>query len=232
MSSNTFRFERSLVRFLEELQEHNNREWFARHKERYQAEVQTPALAFIEAMKPRLRKTISRHVTADAKKSGGSMMRVYRDTRFSRDKRPYKTNVGIQFRHAAGKDVHAPGLYLHIEPGNLFLGTGIWHPDRDVLTGIRAAIVARPKAWIKARDHIPFVDAGFALTGDSLKRAPAGIPVDHPLIVDLRRTDFIAIKKLRPQSLLAADFVDRVIEDYASAKPLMRFLCTSLDLPW
>ena len=84
-----------------------------------------PALQFITAMAPRL-DSISTNFLALPQKSGGSLMRIHRDVRFSSDKRPYKTNVGIQFRHVMGKDVHAPGFYFHIEPGVVFVGAGLW----------------------------------------------------------------------------------------------------------
>ncbi len=224
------RFDRSLVRFLTDLKQNNTREWFAGEKERYERNVRDPALAFIEAMQPRLR-TISRHIVADSRKMGGSLMRIHRDTRFSRDKRPYKTNVGIQFRHAAGKDVHAPGFYLHIEPGSTFLAAGVWHPEREVLAAIRTAIQQRPKAWLAARDHDPFRQR-FALDGDSLKRAPAGINPAHPLIEDLRRTDFIAVEELRPAEIHDPGLADRATESFLTAKPFMKFLCKALELPF
>ena len=229
-TSPSARFDRSLVRFLTDLNRNNTREWFVGEKARYERDVRGPALAFIEAMQPRLR-GISRHIVADNRKMGGSLMRIYRDTRFSNDKRPYKTNVGIQFRHAAGKDVHAPGFYFHIEPGSTFLAAGVWHPEREVLGSIRAAIQERPKAWLKARDHEPF-QARFTLDGDSLKRAPAGISPDHPLIGDLRRTDFIAVEELRPAEIHDEGFADRAAESFLTAKPFMKFLCTALDLPF
>ena len=75
-------------------------------------------------------------------------MRVYRDTRFGKDKRPFKTNIGIQFRHEMGKDVHAPGYYLHIEPGDCFVGAGIWRPDAGTLGRIRDSIVENGDAWL------------------------------------------------------------------------------------
>ncbi len=219
-----------VTRFLRELGANNTREWFAAEKERYERDVRGPALAFVEAMQPRLL-GISRHIVADNRKMGGSLMRIHRDTRFSNDKRPYKTNVGIQFRHAAGKDVHAPGFYLHIEPGSTFLAAGVWHPEREVLGSIRTAIGERPKAWLAARDHEAFRQR-FALDGESLKRAPAGISPDHPLIEDLRRTDFIAVEELRPAEIHEPGLADRAAESFLTAKPFMRFLCRALNLPF
>ena len=90
---------------------------------------------------------VSRHFVADARTTGGSLFRIYRDVRFSKDKSPYKTHVGIQFRHARARDVHAPGFYLHLEPGSVFMACGTWHPDRDTLHAIRTAIAAKPGRW-------------------------------------------------------------------------------------
>ena len=221
-------FNPSLVKFLRALAKNNNREWFTAHKAQYEEEVQQPALAFIEAMAPRLRK-ISKHVRADARKAGGSLMRIYRDTRFSREKTPYKTNVGIQFRHEEGKDVHAPGFYFHIEPGSYFLGAGMWHPEREALNGIRDAIDANGKAWVAARDDRKFTK-GWTLEGDSLRRAPAGYPVDHPLIEDLRRTDFIAVQELDEKDLYSPKLADNVAAAYADTVPFMKFLCGAVDV--
>ena len=133
-----------LFSFLADLRANNNREWFQANRHRYDEEVLEPALAFIGAFAPRLEK-ISPHFRADARPSGGSLFRIYRDTRFSNDKSPYKTNLGIHFRHERAKDAHAPGYYLHIGPGEVFAGGGIWHPATEAATAIREAIVADPE---------------------------------------------------------------------------------------
>ena len=83
-------------------------------------------------------------------------MRVHRDIRFSKDKRPYKTNVGIQFRHEAGKDVHAPGFYVHLEPGQCFLAAGLWHPESSALKAIRERIDADAAGFRKAQSGKAF----------------------------------------------------------------------------
>ena len=102
------RFEPRTVRFLEELKANNNREWFKEHKSRYEEEVLDVALRFIISMQEPLAE-IAPRFTAVPTRVGGSLMRVYRDTRFSKNKLPYKTNIGIQFRHEQAKDVHSPG---------------------------------------------------------------------------------------------------------------------------
>ncbi|WP_434111361.1 TIGR02453 family protein [Methylocaldum sp. GT1TLB] len=117
MTKNRFvGFPEDLFRFLEELSMNNNREWFTANKRRYQTSVVAPVSDFIQAMGERLNR-ISPHFTADPRPNGGSMFRIYRDTRFSHDKRPYKENVGCHFRHVTGKSAHALGFYLHLQPG-------------------------------------------------------------------------------------------------------------------
>jgi len=221
-------FTPATTKFLTELRKNNNRDWFNANKQRYEQGVAEPALDFIAAMDSHL-KNISPHFNAIPKKTGGSLMRVYRDTRFAKDKTPYKTNIGIQFRHELGKDVHAPGFYLHIEPQEVFLAAGIWHPEPKALARIRDAVADNPKAWRKARDDKKF-QARFELRGETLKRPPRGFPADHPMIDDLRRKDFIAVEELSVSEIYAAGFTDRVNQSFASAKPLMRFLCQALDL--
>ena len=125
-------FDASTLKFLRELRANNDRDWFNANKPRYEEHVLDPALRFIDAMYDPLADVAPRF-TAIPKRSGGSLMRVYRDTRFSRDKTPYKTNIGIQFRHEFGRDVHAPGYYIHIEPDNAFIGAGMWRPAADPL---------------------------------------------------------------------------------------------------
>ena len=127
-------FTRASIKFLDDLAANNNRIWFEENRSQYEALVRAPALAFISEMSPVL-KTFAPHFRADPRKTGGSLMRVFRDTRFSRDKTPYKTNIGIQFRHAVGKDVHAPGFYVHIASDECFLAVGCWHPDADSRRG-------------------------------------------------------------------------------------------------
>ncbi len=223
-------FSTALVTFLRQLDKNNNRGWFEKNKDRYEAEVREPALAFIRLMESKLAK-ISKHLVASDKKVGGSLMRIYRDVRFSRDKRPYKTNVGIQFRHQAGKDVHAPGFYFHIDPTSVFLGAGMWHPEPEALAAIREAIVDDPKGYRAARAAQAFKN-GFRLEGDSLKRAPKGFDPDHPLIDDLRRKDHIAVLNLKSKDVTRPDLVPFLAKQLASTKPYMAFLTKAVGLPF
>jgi uncharacterized protein (TIGR02453 family) len=224
------RFEPTLIEFLEELAENNNRPWFLDNKHRYDRDVLEPCLAFIRAFQPRLKK-ISPFFVASDRRVGGSLMRVYRDARFVHDGAPYKTNIGIQFRHEFGRDIHAPGFYVHIEPNECFLAVGVWRPDRAALAQIRQAIVERPERWRRARNHRAFRDR-FELVGDALKSAPRGFPADHPLIEDLRRTDFVGLADLAERDVLAPAFADRVVASFAASRPFMRFLCEALTVPF
>jgi uncharacterized protein (TIGR02453 family) len=192
--------------------------------------VREPALAFIRAMKPELAR-IAPHFVAVDKKVGGSLMRVYRDVRFGKNKAPYKTNIGIQFRHEVGKDVHAPGFYLHIEAGEVFVGAGIWHPDSDTLKKIRTYIDAHPTRWRAAIENAAFCKA-FQLSGDSLKRAPKGYPLDHPMIEELKRKDFIGIAPLMPELILQDDLVGFIASYFETAQPLMKELCRAIAVKW
>ncbi len=158
-------------------------------------------------------------------------MRVYRDTRFAKDKTPYKTNVGIHFRHEHCGDVHAPGFYVHIEPRGCFLGAGIWHPDPKSLAKVRRAIDQQPAVWRKARDDKKF-RASFALAGDSLKTAPRDYAKDHPLIEDLRRKDFIAVRNLTEADIMKPRFLMSVSTAFQSSRPFVRFLCEAIGVPF
>ncbi len=214
--------------FLRELKGNNNRDWFGANKQRYQDTVRDPMLHLISDFAPRLKK-ISRHFVADPRPVGGSLFRIYRDVRFSKDKAPYKTHTAAQFRHKRGKDVHAPGFYLSLAPGEIHAGAGIWHPDSGSLKTIREALVARPRAWKNAIGGAEFKRT-FKLEGDSLKRAPKGFDPEHPLIEDLKRKDFVVMARFEEADALADDFLDRYTECCRAAVPLVRYLTKALDL--
>ncbi len=229
MKANRY-FTQASFDFLTKLDKNNNRPWFERHKQDYEDTVRTPALNFIAAMSDDLA-AISPHFLAAPRKVGGSLMRVYRDVRFGHDKRPFKTNVGIQFRHFMGKDVHAPGFYLHLEPKECFVGVGIWHPDAPALSRIRASIADNPNSWVKVSRHKGFVRK-FEQAGDSLSRPPRGYAKDHPLIEDLKRKDFIAITPLSKSRVISAGLKADVVKSFQTAQPYIEFLCEALELPF
>jgi uncharacterized protein (TIGR02453 family) len=214
------------LQFLQDLKVNNHREWFQDNKSRYRKELVEPAQAFIEAFAPALAR-ISPYFVADPRPSGGSLFRIYRDTRFAADKTPYKTHVGIHFRHEDGKNAHCPGLYVHIDHDESFIGAGMWHPEREVLKRIRQAIMHRPEHWSNARSQL----GDLTLGGESLKRPPRGYPADHPWIDDLKRLDFMVMVPFPAQAPLQEGV--RSAEQFGSrAAPLMRFLCGATGHPY
>lgn len=223
-------FAPALFTWLRQLKKNNNREWFNRNKDRYLETVRDPLLRFIADVGPRLEK-ISPHFLADPRPTGGSMFRIYRDTRFSKDKSPYKTHAAAQFRHQAGKDVHAPGFYLHMEPGETFIGAGIWHPDSKALTGIRELMVEDPAGWKKSISGTSF-KSGFALGGESLKRPPRGFDPNHPLVDDLKRKDFVAFTRFSEKEACSADFLSTYIRACRTMSPFVRYLTRGVNVPY
>jgi len=144
-------FPKDSIKFFKDLEKNNNRDWFAENKSRYEEVVLNPALELVTEMAEPLKK-VSPHFVAVPKRSGGSLMRIYRDTRFSKDKTPYKTNLGVHFRHEDGKDVHAPGFYFHIDAHEIFVGAGMWRPDSKTLGMIRTLIDDDPKYWKRSKN--------------------------------------------------------------------------------
>ncbi len=223
-------FPKDTFRFLKNLSENNDRDWFAENRAWYESAYLMPSLAFIEAMEKPLSK-VAPMLVAQARKSGGSLMRIYKDTRFSNDKTPYKTNIGIHFRHAAGKDVHAPGVYLHIAEDECFLGAGIWRAPSDALRSIREYMDENPDQWKRASRGKRFRD-NYELYDDRLRSAPRGYAKDHPLIEDLRLKSFIGTRNLKKQLICSADLVPELQRSIRQARPIMGFLCEALNQPY
>jgi len=219
-----------LFKYLRALKRNNNREWFQKNKPRFEEQVKEPLLRFIVDFGPRLEK-ISPHFNADPRPVGGSLFRIYRDTRFSKDKTPYKTNAGVHFRHEAGKNVHAPGFYLHLESGMVFVGVGMWRPDGKACAAVRDAMVERPDAWKKASRRKAFV-ADFSLGGESLKRPPRGYDKDHPLIEDLKRKSYIASVELTEADACDPKFMTRFAALCRKAGLFQQFLCEAVGQPY
>ena len=160
------------------------------------------------------------------------MFRIHRDVRFSRDKRPYKEHAACQFRHRFARDVHAPGFYVHLAPGEVFVGGGLWMPDSDALARIRGAIAAKPDRWKKAVATKNFVAHFGGLEGESLTRPPRGFDPNHPLIADLKRKSFVATRISSERAAQSPAFVAEVAESFRKLDPLMGFLCAALDVPY
>ena len=233
-SAGSFKFLRALAR-------NNRRDWFQAHKEDYEALVKAPALRLIADLAQPL-KRLSPQLVADPRPVGGSLFRIYRDTRFAKDKTPYKTHAGMTFFHAATRRaarglagtaalgrLDAPVLYLHLEPGECFMGGGIWHPQPPTLKRIRDFISDNPSSWQAATRSRSF-SRHYALTGESLTRPPRGYNPAHKLIEDLKRTDFVASSALSDRELLRADLPRRLIERYRVLRPMLEWQCLALNL--
>lgn len=216
-------FRPALFAFLKELAKNNQKEWFDANRERYEADVREPAIRFILDFAPRL-KRISPHFRADPRKNGGSLFRIYRNRRFQPKAPPYKEHTGIQFRHEAGKDAHAPGFYLHLEPGHCFIGLGTWRPDPPTLKAIREGIAEDPDGWIAASQAKTF-RRHFELAGDSLTRAPRGFDPEHAMVDDLKRKDFIAVVEIPDKEVVSQGFIDEFTKRCRAGAPFIGWLC-------
>jgi uncharacterized protein (TIGR02453 family) len=219
MSKQAF-FDDEFFRFFREISRNNKKEWFLANKERYETRVKKPLVDFALALAPKLKKVAPKYVS-DAK----SVFRIYRDTRFSRDKTPYKTHGALHFRHARGKDVHAPGFYLHLEPGNVFAGSGLWRPEPPVAAKIRKSIAKDVAGWKK-------VTKGLKLDGDRLARPPRGFPKDHAAIEDLKRKDFITGHEFDEDDAKRASFLDDYVDALREQSAFMAFLTRACGLKW
>ena len=219
----------ALFTFLRDLAAHNERPWFQAHKADYEAHVREPLLRLIVDMAPRLHR-ISAHVMADPRPTGGSMLRIYRNLRFSKDKRPYNTFAGAHFRHQAGSDSAAPGYYVNLQPGQSYLAAGLWQPPPAVLARVRQAILDDPAAWRRAVGGPAFRKLAWA--GASLQRAPKGVDPGHPLIEHLRRKSFAVSQPFTDRQVCAPDFPAALARACRTMAPLLKFLARALDLPF
>ncbi len=217
-------FTPELFRFLQRLKRNNNRDWFQAHKDDYETHARQPALRFIYDFAGPLCQ-ITPHLVADARPSRGSLFRIYRDTRFATDKRPYKTNVAMRFSHR-GKDVHSPGFYLHLESGGCFAACGLWHPEAAVLLKVRTAIVERPDEWRKIRKLLNWDDA------TRLSRPPRGFPCDHEFVDDLKLRDLGSAIEFTDVQVCSPKFMTTAATACRKMSPLGAFLSRALGLPF
>jgi uncharacterized protein (TIGR02453 family) len=204
---------RETLRFLGDLKKHNRREWFQANKTRYDEHIKAATESFLARAAPEVART--------SKKLEGGAMRIYRDIRFSKDKSPYRTNLGIHF--ASAKDWEGPGYYLHVSPGDSFFAAGMWRPEPPLAKKIRDAIAKKPSEWTR-------VTKGLTLEEDRLARPPRGFPADHELVDELRRTSFCAVEKLADKTVVAADFPRRFGALCKKMAPLMKFLATAVHV--
>jgi uncharacterized protein (TIGR02453 family) len=216
--------------FLQDLDLHNERPWFKAHQDDYESLIREPLRQFIRDVAGPVHSRISRHLVCDDRKVGGSLFRIQRDTRFAKDKTPYKTNSGVAFHHEAGRESTGPTLYLNVEPGNCFLGVGVYRPPSDALRSLRDAMVARPATWVKARDAV--VGKGWSLHGDQLTRAPRGFDPGHPLIDDLRRTSLAFTRPITERQITSPKLVEQFVAWCEQTLPVLRWQAKTLAVPF
>ena len=219
-------FSPEFFKFLTDLKRHNDRTWFADNKDRYVRDVEAPMLQFIEDFAPHLKK-ISPAYVADKRRMGGSMFRIYRDTRFSADKLPFKTWMAARFPHEARKKVPSvPAFYLHLDPKEGYGGGGVYHIETPALTRIRERIVNAPRDWQAV------LESGIKIEGESLKRAPAGFDPKQKYLEDLKRKNIYTLTEFTPADAVKNNFFDKYVESCERAAPLLEFLTKALGLRW
>ena len=214
--------------FLHDLAANNEREWFKAQRERYERDLRQPFLALIAELAEPLR-AISPHFVADPKPVGGSLFRIHRDTRFSNDKRPYKTWSGARFGHVLGSLHTAPVFYLHVQPGDCFVGGGVWHPDPATLRRIRDFMIDNPASWTRTTQD-PALRKRFEFGGDSLTRIPRGFSPDHPLAEDIKRKDLVLSARLSDKQMCSPRLAETLITHFQLMAPFNDWLCAALDL--
>ncbi|MBV8062994.1 MAG: DUF2461 domain-containing protein [Nevskia sp.] len=239
----TVYFTPASFKFLRGLARNNSREWFAAHKQDYEGQLRQPFLRLIADLAEPLRK-LNPHYVANPKPVGGSLFRIYRDTRFSGDKTPYKPWAGATFYHEAtralvrGADgnsgmmgrLDAPVFYLHVQPGECFAGGGLWHPMPETVKRVRGYMTSNPASWKKATHGAAFAKVYGGLGGDSLSRPPRGYDPEHELIEDLKRKDYVCSAPLDDAALCAPGLVKLLLQRYSAALPMIDWLCGALDL--
>lgn len=226
MTAGNHHFGRGLFDFLAELRANNDRDWFNANKRRYVDQVEQPLLRSIAGFGERIGE-ISRNFVADPRRVGGSMFRIYRDTRFSKIKLPFKPAVGAHFPHVGrGNGGSAPGFYLHLEPGSCVGGGGIYHPDSAALHRIRDHMAGKPSRWEAV------LRKGIPIEGDTLKRPPAGYDPDHRFVEDLKRKDLYSMTKFSERQVCSTSFLDAYVQACVRAAPLVEFLTRALGLRW
>ncbi len=228
-------FQPEAIQFLADLASNNDRAWFQPRKAEYERLIKEPLEGLCVALEEQFRaRDIPLH--ADPAKSP---FRIYRDTRFSKDKSPYKTHMAASFGWAgdgvdaaAGRShmesVHASGGYFHLSPGEIYVGGGVWHPDASWLKGFRDRIVGQSSEFDAIVGAKPFRDAFGTVSddGESLKRVPPGYPADHPKADLLRKKNVTFGRRLSDAEALSADLPRTLADAFATATPLMRWLAT------
>lgn len=214
------------MRFLDDLKANNNRQWFNERKEVYRIQLLEPAQAFVVALGERLQE-ISPHIVFDPRTSGsGSIFRIYRDTRFSKDKSPYKTHLGILFWEGSGKKMENPGFYIHLEPGAVRVHAGHYAFPKSMLAAYRDAVVDVNLGSGLEIALAEVRDAGeYHIHGEQYKRVPSGYDREHERADLLRYKSLYASSPLIEAEILGSpDFVDISFEHCTNMSSLHHWL--------
>jgi uncharacterized protein (TIGR02453 family) len=228
-------FSPDAIQFLVDLAENNDRAWFQPRKAEYERLLKEPLGRMIAALADRL-EARGVPILADPKKAP---FRIYRDTRFSKDKSPYKTHLGASFPWVGGSGAHVPadgsheerthgnGGYFHFQPGEMYIGGGMWQMDKPTIDGFRAVLRDDPDRVRAALEDRAFVAWwGDARPHDELKRFPPGWPQDHPMAKLFLWKDIVFGRRLSDDEVLSPELPDRLAEGYALAAPVFRFLAS------
>ncbi|MFN0293703.1 DUF2461 domain-containing protein [Pedobacter helvus] len=211
---------KSTFNFLRELIDNNNREWFAENKFRYE-EAKLDLFALITPLIKDLA-AIDPEFSADTEPKK-CLLRIYRDVRFSLNKDPYKKNYGIAF-DVKGYGPSTPAYYLHLEPGNCFFGVGFWMPESKIVKSIREEIDYNGDEFLEIINDKDYQKIFSLSKEDSLKKAPKGYEIDHPLIEYLRLKSFISIYPLKEEDFYKENIVDKLKTAFQVIQPFILFL--------
>ena len=218
-------FRPEAIQFLADLAENNDRAWFQPRKAEYERLLKEPLEALCVALSERFE---ARGVPLSADPSR-SPFRIYRDVRFSKDKSPYKTSASAAFRwKESGAELSHqegdPGGYFHLAPGEAFVGGGMWHPPTAKLAAFRQRVLNDPASVRSVLDEPAFARTFGAVSGESLKRVPTGLPADHPEAILLKLKDMTFSHRLADDDVMSPRLPDVLVESFEVAVPVMRFL--------
>lgn len=218
-------FPKEGIAFLRRLKRNNNREWFTRHKTEYEDLVKAPMQSLVAALRPHFERFAPEYELNPRT----AIFRIYRDTRFSSDKTPYKTHVAAHFvLRGAPKGFIGSGYYLEVEPGGAYAGAGIYMPESDQLKKIRAAIDRRPKEFLAVVQAPAFKRRFRTLDGNRLQRMPKGYDDGHPMGEWLKLKQFFAGESMPVATAQRASFARDVASICETLTPLVRFLNDAL----
>ena len=222
-------FSDASFKFLRALARNNDKTWFNEHKQQYEDHVRQPFLRLLTDLQPDLAQ-ISEHFRSDPKTVGGSLFRIYRDARFSNDKSPYKPWQGARLFHERRKQVAAPSFYVHLQPGQCFVGAGLWHPEPPTQRQVRQFIFDNPGSW-KAAAHAPKFRKRFEFeSSEVLSRPPRVFPADLEMIEDLKHRIFVFSRHIEDADMTGPRLRQHLAADLVALGPFVDYLCAALDL--